>query len=396
MARTFQDIIAEARRRVPELSLDALHARLQAGEDLLPVDVRDDDEFRAGRIPGAVHLPRAHLERDAAQALPAQDRALVVYCAGGVRATLAAQTLLDMGYTRVARAAQGFTEWQARGLPTELPRALTAAQRARYARHLSLPEVGEAGQLALLDARVLCLGAGGLGSPALLYLAAAGVGTLGIIDDDVVDASNLQRQVLHTAARVGVAKVDSAEETLRGINPDVRVVKLRERLTGDNVARVLQGFDLVVDGCDNFATRYLVNDAAVRARKPVVHGSIYAFEGQVTVFVPFAGPCYRCLYPSPPPPGLSPACGARGVLGVLPGVIGVVQATEALKLILGRGESLAGRLLTYDAMAMRFMELRVRRDAACPTCGDAPRAEVPTAAGFCAGAPQGVTPRPES
>lgn len=389
MAKSFQDILAEARRQIREVSLEALHARLQAREDLVLIDVREGEEFRAGHLPGALHIARAHLERDIDGVVPQRDRPLVVYCAGGTRSALAAKTLHEMGYTRVESAMPGFARWKELGLPTVVPRGLTAAQRARYARHLSLREVGEAGQLALLDARVLCLGAGGLGSPALLYLAAAGVGTLGVVDDDAVDASNLQRQVVHTSARVGVAKVDSAEEALRGLNPDVRVVKFRERLTRENVARIFAGFDVIVDGCDNFPTRYLVNDAAVFARKPVVHGSIYRFEGQVTTFVPFEGPCYRCLYPEPPPPDLAPACGVAGVLGVLPGVIGMLQATEVIKRVIQRGDALAGRLLTYDALAMRFRELRVRRDPACPVCGDAPTiTDFVDYEGFCA-APRG-------
>jgi molybdopterin/thiamine biosynthesis adenylyltransferase len=253
-----------------------------------------------------------------------------------------------------------------------VPRVLTSEQRDRYSRHLLLPEVGEKGQAALLDAKVLLLGAGGLGSPAALYLAAAGIGTLGMVDPDTVDASNLQRQVIHSTARVGKPKVDSAEETLKGLNPDVKVVKFQERLTSENIDRIFDGFDVIVDGCDNFPTRYLVNDASVMKRKPVVHGSIFRFEGQVTTFVPYEGPCYRCLYPQPPPPHLAPSCQEAGVLGVLPGLIGVIQATEAIKLVLKKGNALVGRLLTYDSLGMKFRELKLRRDKDCPMCGDHP------------------------
>ena len=386
MAKTFQDILAEACLRVREVPLEALHARLLRGEDLTLLDVREGEEFRAGHIPGAVHLPRAHLERDIEAVAPARDRVVVLYCAAGTRAALAASTLLDMGYTRVERMNPGFERWRALGLPTALPQTLSEAQRARYARHLSLREVGERGQRALLDAKVLCLGAGGLGAPALLYLAAAGVGTLGVVDDDVVDASNLQRQVIHDTARVGLAKTDSAEAALRALNPDVRVLKFPTRLTRENARAIVADFDVILDGCDNFPTRYLVNDVSVLLRKPVVHGSIYRFEGQVTTFAPFEGPCYRCLYPEPPPPALAPSCQEAGVLGVLPGVIGVIQATEVIKRILGAGSPLIGRLLTYDAMAMRFREIALRRDPACPVCGDAPSiTELVDYEGFCAG-----------
>jgi molybdopterin/thiamine biosynthesis adenylyltransferase len=278
-----------------------------------------------------------------------------------------------MGYTHVESASPGFVRWKELGYPIETRPALSDAQRDRYARHLLLPEVGEAGQAKLLASKVLLLGAGGLGSPAALYLAAAGVGTLGLVDADVVDASNLQRQILHTTSRIGSPKVDSAEVALRDLNPDVKVVKFRERLTRENVDRIFDGFDVVVDGCDNFPTRYLVNDASVLRGKPVVHGSIFRFEGQVTTFVPGSGgPCYRCLYPAPPPPTLAPSCSEVGVLGILPGVIGVIQATEALKLLLGRGRSLSGRLLTYDSLRMQFGELKLRRDKSCPACGDTP------------------------
>lgn len=339
--------------------------------------MREDHEFRDGHIEGAVSAPRSSLESAIESIAPRRDTPLVLYCQRNARSALAAATLVDMGYTRVERAEEGYASWLARGFPVTLPggdAGLTDAQRQRYARHLLLPEVGAAGQRALLRARVLLLGAGGLGSPVALYLAAAGVGTLGIVDDDVVDVSNLQRQVLHTTARVGQRKVDSAERALAALNPEVRVVKHAERLVASNVDAIFAGYDLVVDGCDNFATRYLANDAALRAGMPVVHGSIHRFEGQATTFVPGEGACYRCLYPAPPPPELAPSCQAVGVLGVLPGVIGLIQATEALKRLMGRGEGLVDRLLTYDALEMRFRELRYRRDPRCAACGDAVRA----------------------
>jgi molybdopterin/thiamine biosynthesis adenylyltransferase len=279
----------------------------------------------------------------------------------------------ELGYTDVQSLVGGFNKWKDDGRPWAAPQTLSPAQRNRYQRHLLLPEVGEVGQLKLLNSKVLLLGAGGLGSPAALYLAAAGVGTLGLVDADVVDASNLQRQILHATSRVGMPKVDSAEKALTDLNPDVKVVKFEERLDSSNVERIFAGFEVIVDGCDNFPTRYLVNDASVWMKKPVVHGSIFRFEGQVTTFIPGSGgPCYRCLYPEPPPPHLAPSCQEAGVLGILPGVIGVIQATEAIKLVLGRGNPLNGRLLTYDSLRMKFGELRLRRDKGCPVCGDSP------------------------
>jgi molybdopterin/thiamine biosynthesis adenylyltransferase/rhodanese-related sulfurtransferase len=386
MAKTFQALMAAAQGAARAVPLDELRRRVEAREALTLVDVREAEEFRAGHIPGAVSAPRAFLEARIEEIAPDRDAPLVLYCAGGARAALAARTLVEMGYARVERADPGFTQWRAQGFPTAAPRALTAEQRARYARHLTLPEVGEAGQRALLDARVLLVGAGGLGSPAALYLAAAGVGTLGLVDADAVDASNLQRQVLHTTARVGALKVDSAEAQLRALNPDVRVEKHPERLTRANVDRIVAAYDVIVDGCDNFPTRYLVSDASVLHRKPVVHGSVARFEGQVTTFVPPSGPCYRCLYPQPPPAHLAPSCQEAGVLGVLPGVIGLLQATEALKLILGRGDALVGRVLTYDALAMTFRALRYKRDRECPRCGERPTLDgYVDYEGFCEG-----------
>lgn len=372
MAKSFQELMSDTRRSIREISLEELRSRLESKPAFTLLDVREGEEFRAGHIPGAVNVPRGFLEIKIESMLPDRDAPVVVYCAGGTRSALAARTLHDMGYTRVESANPGFSQWKDRRYPMVVPRVLTSEQRDRYSRHLLLPEVGEKGQAALLDAKVLLLGAGGLGSPAALYLAAAGVGTLGMVDPDTVDASNLQRQVIHSTARVGKPKVDSAEETLKGLNPDVKVVKFQERLTSENIDRIFDGFDVIVDGCDNFPTRYLVNDASVMKRKPVVHGSIFRFEGQVTTFVPYEGPCYRCLYPQPPPPHLAPSCQEAGVLGVLPGLIGVIQATEAIKLVLKKGSPLVGRLLTYDSLGMKFRELKLRRDKDCPMCGDHP------------------------
>jgi molybdopterin/thiamine biosynthesis adenylyltransferase len=295
---------------------------------------------------------------------------VVLYCASGTRSVLAARSLVELGYTNVKSLAGGFTGWKRAGLAWEQPISLRADQEARYSRHTMLPEVGVAGQLKLLKAKALCIGAGGLGSPSSMYLAAAGIGTIGMIDDDVVDASNLQRQILHGTDRVGIAKVESAETTLRGLNPDVKVDKHRTRITSDNALALIAPYDVIIDGADNFATRYLVNDAALRLGKPVIHASIFRFEGQITVFPAGGSPCYRCLYPQPPPAEDAPSCAEAGVLGVLPGIMGVLQATEAIKLILGLGDTLAGRLLCYDAIKTRFRELRLRRDPACPTCGD--------------------------
>ncbi len=381
MATTYTDLIAGVRKRTKEVSLDEVKRRLEAKEPYVLLDVREKDEYRAGFIPGAISLPRGFLEIQVEQKLPDKNAKIVAYCAGGTRSALAAATLAELGYTNVETANPGFVRWKDLGYPQEKPPELTDAQRDRYSRHLLLPEVGEVGQSKLLQSKVLLIGAGGLGSPAALYLAAAGVGTLGLVDADVVDASNLQRQILHATSRVGDFKVDSAEKTLRDLNPDVKVIGYKERLLSDNVDRLFGDYDVIVDGTDNFPTRYLVNDASVFLGKPVVHGSIFRFDGQVTTFLPesaakkfgFAsGPCYRCLYPEPPPAHLAPSCQEAGVLGILPGIIGVVQATEAIKLLLGKGEPLIGRLLTYDSLKMKFRELRLRKDPGCPVCGKNP------------------------
>lgn len=372
-AKSYTDLLREVQGAVSTVSLDELRRRLDAREGYVVVDVREKDETRGGYVPGAVLLPRGFLEMQAEQKLPNRDARIVVYCAAGIRSAFAAKVLQELGYAHVESANPGFNRWKELGYPIELPAQLTAAQHDRYSRHLLLPEVGEKGQEKLLKSRVLLLGAGGLGSPAALYLAAAGVGTLGIIDNDLVDGSNLQRQVLHGSDRVGSPKVESAKKTLTNLNPDVQVLTFQERLTSDNADRVFdQDWDVIVDGLDNFPTRYLVNDASVWKHIPVVHGSIFRFDGQVTTFWPYKGPCYRCLYPEPPPPELAPSCQEAGVLGVLPGVVGVIQATEAIKILLGVGEPLVGRLLTYDSLRMKFGSLKLRRNPECPVCGEAP------------------------
>jgi len=372
MPHTPHDFLAEARRAIPEVSVEAVAARRTRGDEVVLLDVREKDEVRAGYIEGAITIPRGFLEFQAAAQLPQTDTDIVVYCASGARSLLAAQVLRTMGYTRVASMAGGITRWQEAGYPVVRDRQLSAEQLERYSRHFLLRQLGEKGQRKLLDAKVLLVGAGGLGSPVALYLAAAGIGTLGIVDADVVDRSNLQRQVLHTTDRVGMRKTESAAMTIQALNPDVQVRVYPERLTVDNVMALFQDYDVIVDGSDNFPTRYLVNDAAVLVGKPVVHGSIFQFEGQASVFKPHEGPCYRCLFPTPPPPGMVPSCSEVGVLGVLPGVIGVIQATETIKLIIGQGEPLVGRLVMYDALAMRFREIRIRRDPDCPLCGEHP------------------------
>jgi molybdopterin/thiamine biosynthesis adenylyltransferase/rhodanese-related sulfurtransferase len=382
MPTTYADLLADIRKRTKPVSLEELKRRLDRREKMTLVDVREKDEWRAGYIPGAVSLPRGFLELQAEQKLPDKNARIAVYCAGGTRSALAAATLQELGYTNVETANPGFVRWKDLGFPVETPPQLTDAQRERYSRHILLPEVGEAGQAKLLSSKVLLLGAGGLGSPAALYLAAAGVGTLGIVDADVVDASNLQRQIIHSTSRLGMPKVESAARAIAELNPDVKVDKHEERMTSANVDRLFGAYEVIIDGTDNFPTRYLVNDASVWLGKPVVHGSIFRFDGQVTTFVPEkaaaklglpeASPCYRCLYPEPPPPHLAPSCQEAGVLGILCGIIGTLQATEAIKLILGKGTTLAGRLLTYDSLKMKFRELRLRRDPHCPVCGPKP------------------------
>ncbi len=335
------------------------------------LDVREQVEWNEGHIPSATLLPLADLPARIAEVAPDRDAPLLVHCAVGARSLRASAWLLEHGYTSVASLRASLLDWRRLGGAWEAPeQLLTPSQQRRYSRQVLIPEIGQAGQRKLLDSKVLLIGAGGLGSPAALYLAASGIGTIGLVDDDVVDESNLQRQVLHASDRVGMAKTESARLTLNALNPETRVVEHRERLDADNVERLIGGYDVIVDGTDNFDTRYLLNDAAVKLRKPVVHGSIYRWDGQVTTFVPFEGPCYRCMYPTQPPPELAPACAVAGVLGVLPGIAGLIQANEVFKLVLGVGETLAGRLLMFDAMATDFSEVRIWRDPACPACGE--------------------------
>lgn len=364
--------LAELRASIPEITPEQAHALQQQGGVLL--DVRENDEIAQGSPQGARRLGRGFLEFRIEDTVPEPDRPLLVMCGSGTRSLFAAETLRKLGYRDVRSVAGGFNRWKDRGLPFEIPLALDADARARYSRHLLMPEVGEHGQHRLLRSKVLLIGAGGLGSPAALYLAAAGVGVLGLVDHDVVDRSNLQRQVLHTDERVGVPKVESARQTLLALNPSVNVVGHEVRLEASNVEQVLGGYDIVIDGSDNFPTRYLVNDACVKLGIPNVHGAVYRFEGQVSVFWPAAprqpGPCYRCLYPEPPPPELAPSCAEAGVLGVLPGVIGLLQAVEAIKILLDIGEPLIGRVLHYDALPARFSEFKVRRNPECAYCGD--------------------------
>jgi sulfur-carrier protein adenylyltransferase/sulfurtransferase len=364
---TFQEMLLEARRTVPEVSPESVAPQLSGPLAPVLLDVREPDETAEGHLPGAVLLPRGQLELQVQRLVP-RDRPVVVYCQSGPRSLLAGRTLQQLGYGQVVSLAGGYGRWSDLGLPSVRPEHLPDEFKARYRRHLTLPEVGEAGQARLLSARVLVLGAGGLGSPAALYLAAAGVGTLGIVDSDRVEVSNLQRQVLHRTADAGRPKTESAREALQALNPGVEVVAFPERLTASSVLRILDGFEVVVDGGDNFPTRYLLNDACVMKGIPLVHGSVYRFEGQATTLLPGVGPCYRCLYPAPPPAELAPSCAEAGVLGVLPGIIGLIQANEVLKLLLGIGEPLVGRLLTFDALGTRFSELALRRDPHCPTC----------------------------
>ncbi len=392
MSPSGADVLRQIKSRIQEVDPGAVRDQLNNGA--VVVDVREPEEWAAGHIPGAKHVPKSYFESRIEGAIPDRSSHVVLYCASGNRSAWATRTMLeDLGYENVESMTGGFTLWKDRGYEVEQPRTLTAEQRERYSRHLLLPEVGAEGQQKLLDAKVLLLGAGGLGSPAALYLAAAGVGTLGIVDNDVVDVSNLQRQVIHSTDRVGVSKVDSAEETIRGLNPDVKVEKYDVRLGPENIMEIIEGYDVVVDGLDNFPTRYLLNDASVRLKIPVVSAAILGFEGQLSVFKPYDGPCYRCLFPYPPPAELAPSCGANGVLGVLPGTMGLLQATEVIKLILGEGNPLIGRLMLYDALEASFTEVRIPRDPQCPICSREPEAisdeemgVFPDYEAFCAGA----------
>jgi molybdopterin/thiamine biosynthesis adenylyltransferase/rhodanese-related sulfurtransferase len=387
------EYIRKVKEQIQEVDPKEVKPLVESPNGVVVVDVREQSEFEQAHLPGAKHVPRSYLEQRIEGAAKDRSGRVVLYCQSGSRSALAAHTLKEeLGYENVESMAGGITLWKDRGYPVEVPRRLTPEQHERYSRHLLVPEIGIEGQLKLLDAKVLLLGAGGLGSPTALYLAAAGVGTLGIVDDDVVDLSNLQRQVAHANDRIGMPKVDSAEQAIHDINPDVDVVKYETRLDASNIMEIIEGYDVIVDGVDNFPTRYLLNDATVRLKIPVVSASILGFDGQLAVFAPYEGPCYRCLYPTPPPAELAPSCGANGVLGALPGVMGVLQAIEVVKLVTGSGEPLIGRLLLYEALGTTFTDLKVRRDPECPICSRDPASisdeemgDFPDYEDFCSG-----------
>jgi molybdopterin/thiamine biosynthesis adenylyltransferase/rhodanese-related sulfurtransferase len=376
-----RDLLDDARRVIPEVTPQQV-AKERGARTL--VDVRERSEFEEGYIPGALHLSKGFIEVQVEDRVPDKNTPITLYCAGGTRSLLAARALHELGYTDVRSMSGGFNGWKQAGFDFDVPRTLTADQKRRYNRHLLIPEVGEEGQARLLAAKVLLIGAGGLGSPVALYLAAAGVGTIGLVDFDVVDDSNLQRQIIHTRDRIGMRKTESARIAIEALNSDVRVVEHNEMLNSENARELFDQYDIIVNGCDNFPTRYLANDVALFARKPLVDGGIFRFEGQVTTVLPFASPCYRCRYPAPPPPEEAPSCAEAGVLGVLPGIVGTLQAAEVVKLIIGIGEPLAGRLLHIDALDMRFREFRVPRDPNCPVCGENPTITEPIDyEGFC-------------
>ena len=384
MARSYQDLLASAREQVPEVQVPDLAARRSSGDSPLVIDVREQHEWDEGHIPGAIHIPRGFLEsRIAGVAKP--DQEVILSCASGNRSLLAGTTLREMGYSNVESLAGGFQRWKQSGQDYTVPQTLTPDQRSRYSRHVLIPEIGEEGQLKLLGSKALLIGAGGLGSPAALYLAAAGVGTLGLVDDDVVDASNLQRQIIHTTDRVGMNKGESARVAIEALNPDVTVNVHPFRVDKENVLDLIADYDVIIDGTDNFPTRYLMNDAALMARTPLIHASILRFEGHASTFIPYEGPCYRCLFPEPPPPDMAPSCGEAGVLGVLCGVMGSIMTTEAIKAMLGIGETLSGRLMIYDALDMTFTELKIRRDPDCPACGPNAELEFRDYDAWCAG-----------
>jgi molybdopterin/thiamine biosynthesis adenylyltransferase/rhodanese-related sulfurtransferase len=368
MSKSYADLLREAREQIREMTVQDLKD-LPTGSAAV-VDVREASEWEQGHVPGASHVSKSYIEQQIEGIAPDRDQPVVLYCAGGVRSLFAAQTLVDMGYTDVVSVKGGFQAWKSAGYDFATPVVLSADQKQRYSRHLLIPEVGSEGQARLLGSKALLIGAGGLGSPAALYLAAAGVGTIGLVDFDVVDVSNLQRQIVHTTARVGERKVESAKIAIKALNPEVKVVAHEEMLVADNVERIIAGYDVILDGTDTFETRYILNDAAVAAGIPVVHASVFRFEGQLTTFVPYEGPCYRCLYPTPPPPELAPGCSVAGVLGVVPGILGLLQTNEALKVLLGIGNTLAGRLVLFDALETEFTELQLRRDPHCPVCSD--------------------------
>jgi adenylyltransferase/sulfurtransferase len=366
----FKDLLGQTKKQIREVTVQDVDNRMRAnGNAPVLIDVREKEEWAEGHLPGAVWVPRGFLESRIEKTVPERNTAVIVYCAGGTRSAFAAKSLQDLGYTNVVSMAGGYGDWKNNGLPFVVPESLSKNRLARYSRHLKIKEVGEAGQIKLMQSKVLLVGAGGLGSPAGVYLAASGVGTIGIIDSDVVDESNLQRQILHWTSSVGMPKVDSARRTLFEVNPDVKVRTYHHRLDASNVEDIFRDYDVIVSGSDNFSTAYLVNDAAVKLGKTVLYGSIFQFDGQVSTFVPHQGPCFRCIYPKPAPPELAPSCDEAGVLGILPGVVGLIQATEAVKVLLGIGEPLIGRLLSYDALSMTFRTFKVRRDPECPTCG---------------------------
>ena len=370
---TSDQLMAKLRKEIKEISVHELARKMDKGEDVTLVDIRGLEEWDQGNIKGSVHISRGFLELQIERHAPNRDQPIAVICAGGVRSLLGARDLEALGYTNVASVAGGFNGWKNGGYNFVVPRIMTNEQRQRYSRHTIMPEVGEEGQLKLLDSKVLIIGAGGLGSPTAIYLAAAGVGTIGIVDFDVVDTSNLQRQIIHKLEDVDKPKVESAARSIAQLNPDVKVIGHRTQLTSHNAFDIISEYDLVINGSDNFPTRYLVNDACVILGKPLVDASIFRFEGQVTVFdTAHDGPCYRCLYPDPPPPGEVPSCAEGGVFGVLPGIIGSLEAVEAIKLILGQGTTLAGRLLTYDALEAEFREMKVTKDKNCPVCSEHP------------------------
>jgi molybdopterin/thiamine biosynthesis adenylyltransferase/rhodanese-related sulfurtransferase len=369
--------LEDIQKKIAQLSVQEAHDEIEAGGDFVLLDPREPHEYAEAHLEGANLVPPAEVLERIDELAPDSSQRVIVYCRSGNRSARAVHQLQEqLGYDNVANVTGGIVEWQAEGLPVAEAEGMTSEQRERYSRHTLLPEVGVEGQIKMLNSKVLLLGAGGLGSPTALYLAAAGIGTIGLVDDDVVDESNLQRQVIHTTDRVGVSKTASAKIAINALNPDVDVVEHNMRLDAENILDVIKDYDVIVDGADNFPTRYLLNDASVRLRKPVVSASILAFEGQISTFLPFEGPCYRCLYPTPPPAELAPSCGANGVLGVMAGLMGLLQANEVVKLVAGIGEPLVGRLLLYDSLGTRFTELKVRRDPACPICGpDAP--EIP-------------------
>ncbi|OGQ45705.1 MAG: molybdopterin biosynthesis protein MoeB [Deltaproteobacteria bacterium RIFCSPLOWO2_02_FULL_46_8] len=367
---SFQDFLKSLKGKVPEITPEEAHRRADMDSKTVILDVREPEEWKEAHIPRAKHIPRGLLELKIENLIPDKTTPIICHCAGGTRSLLAAHSLNLLGYTNASSMAGGFKAWKEAGFPYETTSTLTDSERTRYGRHLNIPEVGEEGQLKLLKAKVLLIGAGGLGSPVAFYLAAAGVGTIGIVDFDVVDASNLQRQILHTTNRIGKLKVDSAKEALLALNPGIKIETHPVKLSSKNVEAIFKNYDIIVDGSDNFPTRYLVNDACVLLKKPNVHGSVLRFEGQVSVFWPGKGPCYRCLYPEPPPPELAPSCATAGVLGILPGVIGMLEAVETIKIILNKGETLVGRLLCYDALRTQFHELKLKQDPNCPYCAE--------------------------